>query len=81
MLRTHSLLPFLETPKSFNFYCNKEHELISPDRLLMGFRRIHCQRVTYNMHWLPYPGGLRRRLILDCLIRLQDKSDSIQLDF
>ena len=32
MLRTHSLLPNSETSKSFDFYCNKEHELISPER-------------------------------------------------
>ena len=37
MLRTHNLLPFLETSKSFDFYCDKEHELIRPERILVGF--------------------------------------------
>ena len=31
MLRFHRLLPFSETSKSFDFYCNKEHELTSPE--------------------------------------------------
>ena len=56
---THSLLLFLETSESLDFYCNKEHELISPERLIHGFRGSRWKKVIYNTHWLLYSGGVR----------------------
>lgn len=36
MLKTCGLPLFLETLKSFDFYCNKEHELISLNSMFRG---------------------------------------------
>ena len=47
MLRTYRLLPFLETSKSFDSSCNKEHELISLISIFQGSGEV---KVTYTVH-------------------------------
>ena len=47
MLRGHRLLPFSETLKSFDFYCNKEHELISLEAV---FQRVGENKVIFKVH-------------------------------
>ena len=47
MLRTYRLLPCLETSKSFDSSCNKEHELTS---LVSIFRGSGEVEVTYTVH-------------------------------
>ena len=80
MLRTHRLLPISETLKSFDFYCNKEHELISLDTII---QLIGENKVIYKLRWLQQSRGVCWKItgfITEILIGLQEKIDSIQQD-